>query len=310
MFVPGRSSPTSGQAASGNASKSTWALLSYVAPDYLNVMRIPLLRGKFITDQDVETAQKTVIIDQNLANSMFHGQDPIGQRLNFQLLGQVQIVGVVGHVKHWGLDADSTARVRYQVYFPYRQFPDEATSLVAGQAAFVMRTQSGPGALAGTLRKAIAETNPSLAVFGIRGMDEVINRSLAQRRFLRMLLVVFAGLALSLASIGIYGVISYAVAQSTHEIGVRIALGADANRVLGMVLRQALQLIALGIVLGALAAVAATRAMAGLLFGVRALDPLTFAAVAGLLGGVALLAGYIPARRATKIDPMVALRYE
>ncbi len=303
FWVQGRPKPT-------NQSEMDWALFYYVAPDYRDVMRIPLLRGRFVSDQDVETAQKTVVIDENLAKALFPGQDPIGQRLNCLLLGQVQVVGIVGHVKHWGLDADSTARVKYQVYMPYRQFPEEVTNVVAAQAAWVVRTQNDPTALADAVRKTVAESNPNVAVFGVQTMDEVISDTLAQRRFLRLLLVIFAGLALALASIGIYGVISYTVAQSTHEIGLRIALGAGASQVLSMVLRQALRLTAIGVVLGVVGGVAATRAMSGLLFGVGAADPLTFVAVACLLAAVALLASYIPARRATKIDPMVALRYE
>ncbi len=291
-------------------SDMNWALFYYVAPDYRSAMRIPLLRGRFVVDQDTESTAKTIVIDQTLANEIFPGQDPIGQRLNFGILGPAQIVGVVGHVKHFGLDSDSTERVRYQVYSHYRQFPEQLTNIVSMQAAFVMRTHNDPSALAGAVRKTIAQADPNVAVFLVRPLDDVIASSLAQRRFLRLLLVVFAALALTLASIGIYGVISFTVSQSTHEIGVRIALGADAHQVLRMVLRQALQLIGCGVAVGLIAAAAATRAMSGLLFGVKASDPLTFGGVAGLLAVVALIASYVPARRAAKVDPMVALRYE
>jgi len=220
------------------------------------------------------------------------------------------VVGIVGHVKHWGLDSDATSKVHSQMYIAYRQFPDSVMDLASTSSSYVVRTEGNPYSVAQVLKRTISDINGKMVMYGEQSMQDVINDSLAQRRFTRLLLGAFAILALVLAAVGIYGVVSYAVTQSTHDIGVRMALGADARMVLGMVLNSALRMALIGIAAGAIAGLAATRAMKGMLYGVTAADPLTFTVVSGVLILMALLASYIPARRATKVDPMVALRYE
>ena len=221
-----------------------------------------------------------------------------------------QVVGIVGHVKHWGLDADASAKVHSQMYLPFRQFPDGVMDLASTGSEYLVRAHSDPYGLVPGLKQAIAGVSANMVIYGERSMEDVISESLSARRFTRLLLGTFAVLALILAAVGIYGVVSYTVTQSTHDIGVRMALGADRRAVLGDVLKGAMSMAGLGIVLGAATAFAATRVMRELLFGVSATDPLTFGMVALLLAGVTLFASYIPALRATKVDPIVALRCE
>jgi predicted permease len=287
------------------------ALFYGVDADYFNVMRIPLLRGRLLSDVDDEKASCSVDIDEDFASRNFPNQDPMGQHVNLELIGmKCAIVGAVGHVKHWGLDADATSKVHSQIYIAYRQFPDSVMDLASTGSDFLIRTASDPYSAVPALKRAITAINGKMVGFGEESMQDVIKDSLAARRFTRLLLGTFAVLALVLAGVGIYGVISYAVSQSTHDIGVRMALGADTGTVLGMVLKDAMRMAFIGIVIGAAAAFAVTRVMKSLLFGVSAADPLTFIAVAMLLSLVALLASYIPAGRATKVDPIIALRYE
>jgi predicted permease len=303
-WVEGRPKPA-------DQSQMDLALFYGVDADYINVMRIPLLRGRFLKSQDIETSPCVIAIDEEFARKAFANEDPIGQHINIELIPmKCEIVGVVGHVKHWGLDTDATSKVRSQMYFAYRQFPDSIMDLASTGGDFVVRTAGDPHALVPTLKKTITDINGKMVMFGEETFTEIIADSLAARRFTRLLLGVFAGLALALAAVGIYGVVSYSVTQSTHDIGVRMALGANAWQVLRMVLSGAMRLALLGIVIGAAAGFAATRALRQLLFGVSSADPLTFGIVAAVLAAVTLLASYIPARRATRIDPMVALRYE
>jgi putative ABC transport system permease protein len=274
-------------------------------------MRIPLLRGRFLSPQDTEKAPCVVAIDEEFAQKSFPGQEPLGQHVNLDLISmKCEIVGIVGHVKHWGLDSDATSPVRSQMYLPFRQFPDSVMDLASTGSEYIVRTSNDPYALVQPLHQAVAGINGKMVTFGEESMTDIIADSLSARRFTRLLLGTFAVLALLLAAVGIYGVISFSVTQSTHEIGIRMALGAGRQTVLRMVLQAALRMALAGIVIGAVAAFAVTRVMKGLLFGVSAADPLTFGAVAFLLALVALLASYIPALRATRIDPMVALRYE
>jgi predicted permease len=287
------------------------ALFYGVDPDYFKVMRIPLLRGRRIAPQDNEKASCSIDIDEEFAGKNFAGQDPVGQHVNMELLGmKCAIVGVVGHVKHWGLDADATAKVHSQMYIPYRQFPDSVMDLASTGSDYLIRTGGDPYSTVPALKRTITAINGKMVAFGEESMQDVIKDSLSARRFTRLLLGTFALLALVLAGVGIYGVISYAVSQSTHDIGVRMALGANAASVLKMVLKDAMRMATIGIAIGAAAAFAATRLLKGLLFGVSSADPLTFIAVAVLLSLVALFASYIPAGRATKVDPIIALRYE
>ncbi|MGE5243580.1 MAG: ABC transporter permease [Betaproteobacteria bacterium] len=287
------------------------ALFYGIDPEYFAVMRIPLLRGRLLTAHDNESSPCAVDVDEELARKAFPGQDPIGQHLNFALVAmKCEIVGVVGHVKHWGLDADATAKVQSQLYIAFRQFPDAVMDLASTGGNFIVRTAGDPYAVVPAFKRAISGINGRMVLFNAESMEDLINDSLAGRRFTRLLLTVFAGLALILAAVGIYGVVSYAVNQSTHEIGLRVALGANRRQVLAMVLGGALKMTLVGVTAGAAAALAATQALRSLLFGVSAFDPVTFGGVSLVLVLVALLASYIPAHRATQVDPMIALRFE
>ena len=289
------------------------ALDYIVGPGYLDVMRIPLLAGRFFTPQDDENSKGVVVVDEVLARTYFPRGDALGKMI-FQTNGagydSYEIVGVVGHVKQWGLDTDDKSSVRSQIYFPFMQLSDSAMSVVPSNTGVVVRSAGSIGGFAQSLRAASAKINPGEVSTGFESMHEVIQGSLASRRFAMILLATFAALALLLASMGIYGVISYAVSQRTHEIGVRLALGAQRSAVLRLILGQAARLALLGILLGLAASAALTRLMANLLYGVTPTDPLTFAATTALLLLVALAACYTPARRATRVDPIVALRYE
>ena len=303
-WVEGRPKPV-------EQSQMDLALFSGVTPDYLSIMRMPLLRGRFLTAQDTENSPCAVVIDEEFQRRAFPTENPLGQHINVeQVAMQCQVVGVVGHVKHWGLDADATAKVHSQMYFAFRQFPDRVMDLVSSGSAFVARTAVNPYAVVPTLKRTVNVINGKMVTFNEESMEDVIKDSLTARRFTRLLLGVFAALAMVLAAVGIYGVVSYFVAQSTHDIGVRMALGAESRAVLGMVLGSALRMALLGTAIGAAVGFAATRVMRDMLFGVSAADPMTFAAGAVLLVAVTILASYVPARRATKIDPMDALHCE
>jgi predicted permease len=303
-WVEGRPKPA-------EQSQMDLALFYAVDPEYSTVMRIPVRRGRFISTQDDVQHPCAVAIDEEFAAKAFPGQDPIGQHINLELMMiKCEVVGIMGHVKHWGLDVDAGGKVRSQFYLPFRQLPDSVADLVSTQSAYVVRTDGDPYALVPAIRQALAEVSSNMVMFNQLSMEDVIGDSLSARRFTRLLLGAFAVLALVLASVGIYGVVSYTVTQSTHDIGVRMALGADRRAVLASVLKGAMTMAGLGIAAGAAAAFAATRVMKELLFGVSPTDPVTFGAVALLLATVTLLASYIPALRATKVDPIVALRCE
>lgn len=288
-----------------------WSLFYLCQPDYLKAMGTPLLSGRFISAQDTIHAAPVIVIDENFAKKYFPGQDPVGQRINLGLLGvQPEIVGVAGHVKHWGLDENSKSPVLAQLYFPLSQVPDKFMPLMSKGATFVMRTRLNPDTVLPSIRHAIEQVSSEQVMYGAETMDDTIARSLAARRFAMILLGVFAALALILACVGIYGVISYLVGQRTHEIGVRIALGAQRSDVLRLVLGQGTKMALIGVAVGIAVALGLTRLMANQLFGVSAHDPLTFGGVALVLILVALAACYIPARRAMRVDPIVALRYE
>ena len=274
--------------------------LRVASTDYFRTMEIPLRSGRFFSDHDNKDSREVVIIDDRFARRFWPRESAIGKRVWFDHPDKPMIiVGVVGSVKQYGLDDEG----KIVVYFPQQQQPSNVMFLVA-------RTASDPAALSGPIVREIHAIDPTVAVYQIRTMQDRLYESLARQRFSSTMLGAFAIFALILAAVGVYGVMSYLVAQSTHDIGVRVALGAQRGNIVGMIARQGAQLASIGIAAGLLGALLLTRVMAGLLFGVGARDALTFSIVALGLAAVAMLATYIPARRATGIDPMVALREE
>jgi predicted permease len=301
-----------GQRKPANESDMPDAVWYITGPDYLKVMKVPLLRGRFLGPQDDANSPGVCVIDEDLVRKYFGNQDPIGKRLNFDLVlkGQLEIVGVVAHVKQFGLDESGDAASYPQFYTSSLQLPDSVMQASFKSAGLVVRTDGSADAFIGAIRSAVHDFNSKAVVFDTDTMDHIVSQSLAARRFAMILLAVFAALALLLSSIGIYGVISYIAGQRTHEIGIRIALGAQRRDVLTIVLGQAARLAVIGVVIGLAAASGLTRLMSKIIYGVSSTDPLTFALVAIVLTLVALAACYIPARRAMRVDPMVALRYE
>jgi predicted permease len=303
-----------GQHKPASQNDMNWAVKYVVDPDYLKVMKIPLQRGRFFTQQDNERAPSVAVIDETLARKYFGNDDPIGKRLRLMENegmndGTTEIVGVVGHVNQWGLASDAQ-NLQAQIYLPCMQMSDGYTVLVSyGTSAVVRFSGAAPGMIA-SIRETSRQMNSEQVVYGEQTMEEIISDSISDRNFSMVLLGTFAALALVLSSIGIYGVISYVVGQRTHEFGIRIALGAQRSDVLRLVLGGGAQLALAGVAIGIVAALGLTRLMSNLLYGVSATDPLTFAIVALTLSLVALAACYIPARRAMKVDPLVALRYE
>jgi predicted permease len=286
------------------------ALFYIVTSDYLRVMGIPLKGGRFFTDHDTLASALVVVIDEVMAKHLFPGQDAVGKQFSLPILGPVQIVGVAGHVKHWGLDADDTAKMRDEIYFPLLQIPDKFLLGSAAGLTLLLRATPDPLSVVSAVRAQVAGPTEDQPIFGVQTMEQIISDSLSERRFAMLLLIIFASIALVLAAVGIYGVMSYAVSRRTHELGVRLALGASRSEILRLVVAEGMVLAAIGTAVGLAAALGLTRLMASLLYAVRPADPATLAAASLLLAGIALLACYIPAWRATKIDPLVALRYE
>jgi len=279
------------------------ANIRVASESYFQTLRVPLLKGRLFDERDKADAPGVVIINKSIADRIFAGRDPIGRRLSYTGINSAPhlIIGVVGDVKITGLDAT----IKPVLYYPYRQNASPAASLV-------VRASADPAAMVNTIRDECHALEPDVAIFNARTMEEMISGSPASfmRRFPALLIGVFAGVALLLASVGLYGVVSYSVNQRTREIGVRMALGARGSDILKMVLKQGLALACAGLAVGAAGALALTRLLGAMLYEVRASDPATFATVSAALGVVALLACYIPARRATKVDPMEALRCE
>jgi putative ABC transport system permease protein len=276
-----------------------------VSPEYFSTMGIKLLRGRqFDERQDGADATPSVIISETTARRLWPGEDPLGKRIkpgDPDSPGPwMEVVGVVNDVRQF----DLTAEPRLQMYLPYVQFE----WFVPRQ--LVLKTDVEPSSLAAAVRGTVWEVDKDQPVSDVRTMDEVLSESIARQRFSTMLLGIFAAVALALAAVGIYGVMSYAVAQRTREIGIRMALGAQAGTVLKLVVGQGLKLVAAGVLLGLAGSLLLTRLMSSLLFGVSPTDPLTMLTISLMLVGVALLASYVPARRAAKVSPMVALRYE
>jgi predicted permease len=285
------------------------ALVYRVEPNYLTAMGIPLKQGRFFENRDDEKSPQVVVIDEIFANKFFSGENPIGKRIRQGDDDPQTIIGVVGHVKQWGLDSDESQTLRAQLYEPLRQFPDNAMSGLAGGLGVVVLGDTSSNRF-DAMRRTIQSQNIENVVFRPQTMNEAIAQSLAERRFAAILLDSFAILALLLASIGLYGVISYLVGQRTQELGIRIALGAQRRDVLSLVLADGIKMALAGVVVGLVASLGLTRLLSKMVYGVSTTDPVTFAVIAVLLVFVALLACLIPARRATKVDPLEALRYE
>jgi predicted permease len=300
-----------GQPKPQTQNEMNWAVKYVVEPDYLKVMEIPLQRGRFFTPQDNEHAPLVAVVDDVFARKYFGNEDPIGKRINMENVDEkAEIVGVVGHVNQWGLASDAQNPLRAQTYLPCMQMPDGFISMTPSGSGIILRSSGAAPALLEAIRHTSEQMSSQQVISGAQTMDEIIASSIADRQFSMILLGGFAALALLLSSVGIYGVISYVVGQRTHEIGIRIALGAQRNDVLRLVLGGGTRLALTGVGIGIVAALGLTRLMANLLYGVSATDPLTFAGVALVLTLVALAACYIPARRAMRVDPLVALRYE
>jgi len=310
-----------GQVPPTQRTKDIQQALEYtVEPEYLKTMRIPLLRGRFLSDEDNEDAARVVVIDASFAQQYFAGQDPIGKHIrifevsdsNQRLLVPLVIVGIVGHVNQWGLAEDASHPLQAQMYRPILQNGAVDTKGLAQGFNVLVRSKTplAPEAFFESIRQKLLASNQDMIVYDNESEQEVVAESIASQRFSLILLGAFAGLALLLAGTGIYGVLSYLVGQRTREIGVRMALGAQRFDVLRMVLQDGARMTLAGAAIGIVAALGLTRLMASMLFDVKPTDPITFGLVAVVLCGIALLAGYVPARRAAKIDPMVALRYE
>jgi putative ABC transport system permease protein len=281
-----------------------WGDTRFINPNFFRALRVPLIKGRTFTDQDGPSAPRVAVVDEEMVRRYWPKEDPIGKRIAFggppgEAPEWIEVVGVVGHTMHEGLDAEA----RVQVYLPYRQQP-------GGMMSLAVRTTGNPLASVNAVREAIRSVDRDQPLSEVRTMEQLVDASVGQRRLSMLLLALFSGIALLLASVGIYGVMSYTVAQRSREIGVRMALGAERRSVLGLVLRQGMALTLVGVAVGLVASFALTRLIESQLYAVQATDPATFAAVALLLVAIAALATLVPAMRATRVDPVVALRQE
>ena len=281
-------------------------ILYIVSPDYLDTLQITVLRGRSFSVHDTPSTTPVALIDEVFARQYFPNQDPLGKRLRHTETRE--IVGIVRHVEHTNLEGQSASRG--EVYTPFSQIAVERLPRFVRRVNLLVRTTVDPLSLAQPVRNQISALDKDQAVFNVRTMEQALSRSVAARRFSMILLSVFATLALILAAVGIYGVISYSVAQRTREVGIRMALGAQTTDVLKLVVRDGLKLVVIGVVVGLVGAFMLSRLLTTLLFGVKPTDLITYATVALGLIAVALAACYIPARRAAKVDPLVALRFE
>jgi predicted permease len=300
-----------GQPKPANDNELPQSMFYLVEEGFQRAMGTTLERGRFITAQDKENMPVVIDVDNVFARTYFPNESPIGKRIFLtQFNVPAEIVGVVGHIKQYGLGVDEKSAVEAQFYYPFMQLPEKMMPMVADVVAVVLRTQGDPTAVMGDVRRVVHETDPRQVIYGVQTMDAVLANSLAPRRLSMILLEIFAVLALVLSCVGIYGVISYLVTQRTREIGVRMALGAQRSDVMRLILGEGAKMAFIGVMVGLAAALGLIQLIANQLFGVSAHDPLTFVAGAILLTLVALLACYIPARRAVRVDPMVALRCE
>jgi predicted permease len=277
--------------------------MRFVGGDYFRAMEIPLVTGRLFSEHDTPESQRVAVVDERMSRDLWPGADPIGKRIRIGGLNStspwITVVGVVGNIKQYTLDTDS----RIAMYLADTQYPRRAMNLV-------LRSRSSPAQLTAAVRDALRRQDATLPIYNVRTMEDRVAESLARRRFAMQLLSLFALVALGLATIGIYGVTAYLVSHGTRELGIRLALGATPRGVLWLISRQTAVIAGIGVVAGVTAAFALTRFMHSLLFEIHASDPVTFASIALFLGGVAMIAGYIPARRAARIDPVVSLRAE
>jgi predicted permease len=281
-------------------SQRPMTMWSSITPDYFRAVEIPLLKGRTFTDRDRQNARHVAIVSKNLAAQLVPNSDPVGQRIDIDgVEGPVEVVGMVGDVHHLGLTSDMTS----ELYLPFSQHPVPIL-------CFAIGTVGDPSTVAKAVEHAIWSVDKDQAVGFVMTMDRLASESLAPQRMIMLILGIFGAMALLMAALGLYGVVSTSVARRTQEFGVRMALGARANDVLGLVIKQGMRLVLIGVAVGLVGAIGMARFLAALLYGVRPIDPLTLAVVAIAMVGVAVLASYVPARRATRLDPMVALRYE
>jgi len=277
---------------------------SSVSPEFFQVLKTPVIRGRTFTEADNNKGQPVVIINETLARRYWRGEDPVGKRVKF---GQGQafnrpwmaIVGVVGDIKSDGFDASSDSIL----YTPSNQRPSYASVLY-------MRTAVDPAIVGEAIRREVQAVDPNIPVFDVRTMEDVVAKYLAERRFALELLGVFAGVAMLLASIGIYGVMAYTFSQRTNEIGIRMAMGAQPRDILRIAVGEGAAVVAVGVACGLIGSAILTRFLQSMLFGVKSTDPMTFATIAALLTVVTLLACLVPAHKATRVDPLIALRHE
>jgi putative ABC transport system permease protein len=278
-----------------------------VSRDYLDVLRIPVVRGRPFTENDRAGRPRAVLVNEAMARSSFAGEDPIGQLVGPTRDGEPwEIVGVVRDVRQFGLDREPEP----QLFADFRQWPENAIPLFPLGPYYLVRTHGNFMEVMSTVRAIVRQLDEQAAPYNVAAMDDIVSNRIARPRMYAVLLGVFAAIGVALAAIGIYGVMAYSVTQRTREIGIRVALGAQRSEVLRLVLNQSLALTMVGIGIGIAGAAAVTRYLEGLLFGLTPLDPATFAGVSVMFAAVALVAAFVPARRATKVDPLVALRCE
>jgi putative ABC transport system permease protein len=291
-----------------NPREVTVAVNLYAEPGYFKAMSIPLVSGRYLSEQDTKDAPLVVMVDEMFVARFSPNADPIGKRLRIggDRAALRTIVGVFKHMKHYGADEEG----RVEIYTPYRQVPAESFAAANRSLWLAVKTKGDPTSLAPAIRNEVLQMDKDQPISNVGTMEQIVAATVAPQKFATWLLAVFAAAAMLLAAIGIYGVMAYSVTQRTHEIGIRMALGAGRRDVLRMVVSQGMKLAFIGVALGLAGAFALTRLMSSLLYGVSATDPLTYGGVSLLLASVALLACLIPARKATRVDPMIALRYE